>query len=212
MRVYICQCHFLSSSHPPFPLLCPHVLYICVLILALEIGSFVHFFRFHIYVLIHNICFSLSDLLHNVQQSLDPFTFLQMTQFHSFLWLINIPSCIYHPFFDLTFPEKQKYIHTHRWFYLELFLVLRAFLNYFKTVLSQLSSVVSNSLWPHGLQLTSLPCPSPTPGVYSDSCPLSRWCHPAISSSVVPSPPTFNLSQHQGLFKWVMSPKYPLYM
>ena len=42
-------------------------------------------------------------------------------------------------------------------------------------------------------------------GVYSNSCPLSRWCHPAISSSVVPSPPTFNLSQHQGLFKWISS-------
>ena len=47
-------------------------------------------------------------------------------------------------------------------------------------------SVVSDSLWPHGLQHTSLPCPSPTPGAYSNSRPLSRWCHPAISSSVVP--------------------------
>ena len=47
-------------------------------------------------------------------------------------------------------------------------------------------SVVSNSLQPHGLQHTRLPCPSPTPGVYSNSCPLSQWCHPAISSSVVP--------------------------
>ena len=47
-------------------------------------------------------------------------------------------------------------------------------------------SVVSNSLWPHGLQHTRPPCPSPTPGVYSNSCPLSQWCHPIISSSVVP--------------------------
>ena len=47
-------------------------------------------------------------------------------------------------------------------------------------------SVVSNSLWPHGLQHTRLPCPSPTPRVYSNSCPLSWWCHPTISSSVVP--------------------------
>ena len=45
-------------------------------------------------------------------------------------------------------------------------------------------SVVSNSLRPHGLQHTRPPCPSPIPGVYSDSCPLSRWCHPTISSSV----------------------------
>ena len=47
-------------------------------------------------------------------------------------------------------------------------------------------SVVSNSLWPHGLQQSSLPCPSPTPRAYSKSRPLSRWCHPTISSSVVP--------------------------
>ena len=45
---------------------------------------------------------------------------------------------------------------------------------------------MSDSLWPHGLQHTRLPCPSPTPGAYSNSCPLSRWCHPTISSSVIP--------------------------
>ena len=47
-------------------------------------------------------------------------------------------------------------------------------------------SVVSDSLWPHGLQHTRPPCPSPTPRAYSNSCSLSRWCHPTISSSVVP--------------------------
>ena len=47
-------------------------------------------------------------------------------------------------------------------------------------------SVVSNSLWPHGLQHSRPPCPSPTPGVYSNSCPLSQWCHPTISFPVVP--------------------------
>ena len=45
---------------------------------------------------------------------------------------------------------------------------------------------MSNPLRPHGLQHTRLPCPSPTPGVYSNSCPLSQWCHPTILSSVVP--------------------------
>ena len=45
---------------------------------------------------------------------------------------------------------------------------------------------MSDSLWPHGLQHTTPLCPSPTPGVYSNSCPLSQWCHPTISSSVVP--------------------------
>ena len=43
-------------------------------------------------------------------------------------------------------------------------------------------SVMSNSSWPHGLQHTRPPCPSPTPRVYSNSCPLRRWCHPTISS------------------------------
>ena len=47
-------------------------------------------------------------------------------------------------------------------------------------------SVVSDSLWPHELQHTRPPCPSPTPGVHSSSHPSSPWCHPAISSSVVP--------------------------
>ena len=47
-------------------------------------------------------------------------------------------------------------------------------------------SVVSNSLWPHGRQHTRPPCPSPTLGAYSNSCPLSQWCHPTISSSAVP--------------------------
>ena len=47
-------------------------------------------------------------------------------------------------------------------------------------------SVMSNSLWPHGLQHTRLPCPSPTPGACSNSCPSSWWCHPTISFSVIP--------------------------
>ena len=60
-----------------------------------------------------------------------------------------------------------------------------------KTALDQLlvvfnRSVVSDSLQPHGLQHARLPCPSPSPGACSNSCPLSRWCYPTISSSVVP--------------------------
>ena len=54
-------------------------------------------------------------------------------------------------------------------------------------------SVVSDSLRPHELQHARPPCPSPTPRVYSNSCPLNRWCHPTISSPVVPSSPAFNL-------------------
>ena len=69
-------------------------------------------------------------------------------------------------------------------------------------------SVVSDSLRPHESQHARPPCPSPTPGVHSDSCASSQWCHPAISSSVVPfssclqSFPTsgsFPMSQH---FAW----------
>ena len=47
-------------------------------------------------------------------------------------------------------------------------------------------SVVSNSFWPHGLQHARLPCPSPSPGACSNSCPSSQWCHPTILSSVIP--------------------------
>ena len=69
-------------------------------------------------------------------------------------------------------------------------------------------SVVSNSLWPHESQHAKPPCPSPTPGVHSDSRPSSQWCHPAISSSVVsfsfcpqslPASGSFPMSQ---LFSW----------
>ena len=47
-------------------------------------------------------------------------------------------------------------------------------------------SAMSSSLWPHGLQHSRFPCPSPAPGACSNSCPLSQWCHPTISSSVIP--------------------------
>ena len=67
-------------------------------------------------------------------------------------------------------------------------------------------SVVSDSLWPHGLKHVRPPCPSPTPGVYQNSCPLSWWCHPTISSSVVPfssCPQSFPASG--SFFQWVNS-------
>ena len=66
-------------------------------------------------------------------------------------------------------------------------------------------SFVSDSLRPHELQHARPPCPSPTPGVHSDSRPSSQWCHPAISSSVIPFSPAPNPSQHQSLFQWVNS-------
>ena len=58
---------------------------------------------------------------------------------------------------------------------------------YFQFSLVQLNcSVMSNTLRPHGLQHARLPCPLPTPGACSNSCPSSWWCHPTISSSVIP--------------------------
>ena len=65
--------------------------------------------------------------------------------------------------------------------------------------------VVCDSLWPHEPQHARPPCPSSTPGVQPNPCPLSWWCHPTISSSVVPFSSCPQSSQHQGLFKWVSS-------
>ena len=62
-------------------------------------------------------------------------------------------------------------------------------------------SVVSNSLRPHGLQHARLPCPSPTSGAYSNSCPSSRWCHPTISSFVVPFSSCIQSFQASGSFQ-----------
>ena len=59
-------------------------------------------------------------------------------------------------------------------------------LMFFKVSVQFSRSVVSDSLWPHESQHARPPCPSPTPRVYPNSCPSSRWCHPAISSSVIP--------------------------
>ena len=62
-------------------------------------------------------------------------------------------------------------------------------------------SVVSDSLWLHELQHTRLSCPLPPPGVYSNSCTLSQWCHPTISSSVVPFSSCFQSFPISGFFQ-----------
>jgi len=73
--------------------------------------------------------------------------------------------------------------------------------------------VMSDSLWPHGLQHARLPCLSPTPRACSNSCPLSRWCHPTISSSVIPfssclrSFPAISVFSNE-LVLWIRWPKY----
>ena len=68
-------------------------------------------------------------------------------------------------------------------------------------------SIRSHSLWPHGLQHARLPCPSPTPRAYSNSGPLSLWCHPTISSSVVPFTSHLQSSPASGSF--LMSQFFP---
>ena len=64
---------------------------------------------------------------------------------------------------------------------------------------------MSNSLWPHGLQHARLPCPSPTPRACSNSCSLSQWWHPTISSSVFPFLPPSIFPSVRVFFQWVSS-------
>ena len=69
-------------------------------------------------------------------------------------------------------------------------------------------SVMIDSLWPHGFQNSKFPCPSPSLKAYSNSCPLSWWCHPTISSSVVPSsshPQSFPNSGFFFLMSWLFA-------
>ena len=84
---------------------------------------------------------------------------------------------------SLSFLQEKKYIHITE----------------YSVQFSR--SVVSDSFRAHESQHTRPPCPSPTPGVHSDSHPLSQGCHPAISSSVVPVSSSPNPSQYQGLFQ-----------
>ena len=96
--------------------------------------------------------------------------FLNIKNFFKYLTLLNIVTMLflYNPF-SLCFCHQE----TH-WQY------------YIHSSVQFSCSVMSNSLRPHESQHARPPCPSPSPGVYSHSCPLSWWCHPAISSSVIP--------------------------
>ena len=77
--------------------------------------------------------------------------------------------------------------------------------NWFTLLLLFSRSVVSDSLWPHELQHARLPCPSPSLGSCSDSGPLSRWCHPTISSSVIPLPSVFPSISGSFLMRWLFT-------
>ena len=91
-----------------------------------------------------------------------------------------------HPPLPLLCPHVLS-LYLHLYFCLGNRFICTAFLDSTCMHSVQFSrSVVSDSLRPHELQHARPPCPSPSPGVYSDSHPVSRWCHPAISSSVIP--------------------------
>ena len=78
---------------------------------------------------------------------------------------------------SMTWLSTHTHTHTHKYHYNPIH----------NSKWIQFShSVVSDSLWPHGLQHARFPCPSPTSGAYSNSCPLTQWCHPTISFSVIP--------------------------
>ena len=70
---------------------------------------------------------------------------------------------------------------------------------------------MSNSLQPHGLKHARIPCPSATPGVYSNSCPLSRWCHPTTSSSVVPFSHLQSFPASQSFQESALRIRWPVY-
>ena len=89
-----------------------------------------------------------------------PSTLLQVAGLHSFLWPSHIP----------LYVCTTSSLLTDPWI----------------AAMSSVHSVVSDSLRPRGLQHTRAPCPSPTPRAYSNSSALSQWCHPTVSSSVVP--------------------------
>ena len=100
-------------------------------------------------------------------------------------WICNVPK--QRKFFLVTFSQGHwSSLDLFPSFYLSVSNTFYISLNT-GWLLSLLSwQVVSNSLWLHGLQHGRLPCPSPSPGVCPNSCPLNQWCHPTISSSVVP--------------------------
>ena len=113
-----------------------------------------------------------------------------MTQFLSFLWLSNIPLYVY--------------------IYICIYMYVYVYIHVYVYVSVQFSSVAQSclTLRPHESQHARPPCPSRTPRFYSNSCPSSQWCHPAISSSVVPfssCPQSFPASESfpiSKLFTW----------
>ena len=97
-------------------------------------------------------------------------------------WNFFLHRVIGHLYFFSVFPIPV--LQSLFWWAFQLLIIVLMELCMYSVQIS--CSVLSDSLRPHEPQHARPPCPSPTPGVYSNSCPLSRWCHPAIPSSVVP--------------------------
>ena len=111
------------------------------------------------------------------------------------------------PFHLVCFPISPSLLLFFNFFLKSLSSVVEKLL-YTSVQFSHL--VVSDSLRPHEPQHARPPCPSPIPGVHSDSCPLSQWCHPAISSSVVPfssCPPSIKVFSNESTLR-MRCPKY----
>ena len=123
-------------------------------------------------------------------------------RFPSFLFII--PLSLFCWFFIIHTPETEPEPSL-------LFLRSLSLLPLIPSISPRLSrlqficSVMSASLWPCGLQHTRLPCPSPTPGVYSNSCPLRQGYHPTISSSVILFSSCLQSLPASGSFQWVSS-------
>ena len=132
-------------------------------------------------------------------------------------WVTFTSLHIIHPSlsFVLFILYPQILRNENKGYYLVTCFVFTKYVQYFSFSSVQFSRwVMSNSLWLHESQHARPPCPSPTPGVHSDSRPLSQWCHPVhwISDAIQPShplsspsPPAPKSSQHQSLFQWVNS-------
>ena len=134
--------------------------------------------------------------------SLSSLQFLNFPRITFVLWIIH-----YLTILSLLHVFLRVFLLCNLFFVFYNFLV-SLLVYYTLTLISpsvQFNLSVVLTLWPHRLQHTRLPCPSPRPRACSNSCPSSWWCLLTISSSVVPSPPAFNLPQHQGLFHWVSS-------
>ena len=100
--------------------------------------------------------------------------------------LENVVAGIWFLIFDCLIPVRKEFFLVVLEFYKHQHFSMDWVNNVSDTSVQFSCSVMSISLWPRGLQHTRPPYPSPTPGAYTNSCPLSWWCHPAISSSVIP--------------------------